>query len=228
MNLLKAGCVLFMLGMVLDSYAQLPTAAAIKKYKVKKVTRQDQGNLSEVGRTEWYYNSQGDDTATYNFGKRTNYKTIEYDEKSRIKTVKEFSDNGTERETTIFTYNPDGSFVSANTDKQYRMSITNHYNSKGLKVKTIIPDGSVHHYEYNAKSQLIRKYAEPKNGGLAFTVTFSYNAKGQMTEQLNIGDYPSKTSYEYNDKGLLKKSIISEGAGSEEPEIRVYLYEYSY
>lgn len=228
MKYLKIICLLFIVSLGKNLVAQKPSAAEIKKHKIKKITRQDQENKTATGRVEWYYNSQGDDTATYYYGKRTNYKTIEYDEKNRIKTVKEFSDAGAERETTIYTYKADGSFVSVNTDKQYGMSIRDEYNSKGLKISSVIPDGSVHRYEYNHKSQLVKKYAEPRNGGMEFTFTYRYNAKGQMTEEISTGDFPSKSKFEYNEKGLLKKSTISEGPDSEEPEIRVYLYEYRF
>lgn len=208
------------------AFAQKPTAAEIKKLKIKSITRQDQANKQEDGKTVWYYNANGDDTATYYFGKRSNYKTNEYDSKFRIIKTIEYTDAGIERETTVYTYQPDGSFTSVNKDKQYGMTITDVYNTKGLKIKSTIPDGTIHHYEYNAKSQLIKYYTEPKNGGLEFTSTYIYNAKGRMIRQLTSGEYPADNSYEYDANGLLTKATITDGGDSK--EVTVYLYTYGY
>ncbi|MBK8611329.1 MAG: hypothetical protein IPL84_15665 [Chitinophagaceae bacterium] len=208
--------------------AQLPTASEIKKLKIKKITRQNAENNTPAGKTEWYYNSNGDDTATYHYGNRYNTKTIEYDDRQRIKTETEFSDEGAERSTTVYTYNPDESFTAVNTDKQYKLKNTYVYDKKGREIANTIPDGSVRHSEYNAKGQLIKYYAEAKNGGIAINNTYTYNNKGKLVSQVNKGDYPSSTIYEYDAKGLLKKITITEGDETKGTEETVYLYEYGY
>lgn len=225
---MKFPFLIFMLCTGFNALAQKPTAAEIKKFKIKKITRQDEGNKTAEGRTEWYYNSNGDDTATYNYGARSTYKTIIYDAKQRIKTITQFSDTGAETEITEFTYKTDGSYTAVNKDKQYGMTYIDEYDVNGLKKQTTIPDGSVHHYVYNAKNQLVKLYSEPKNGGMEFTVVYTYNTKGNMITQVNKGEYSTNNTYEYDVKGLLKKATIKAGNDDEEKQVTVYVYSYAY
>ncbi len=220
--------ILVLIGISFNGIAQMPAATEIKKLKIKKITSQDQANSSAAGRTEWYYNNHGDDTATFRYGKRSNYKIIEYDTKQRIKTVKEFSDAGAERETTVYTYKPDGSFVSVNTDKQFGMKNTIIYDTKGREISHTIPDGSIWHSVYNSKGQLIKFYAEVKNGGMEINNLYTYNAKGQMVKEEKKGEYQAVNTFEYDAKGLLKKSINTTGSDSDDKRITVYQYSYEY
>lgn len=212
----------------LMSMAQMPTAVEIKKLKIKKIVSQNQNDSSAAGRTEWYYNSNGDDTATYYYGTKSNYKIIEYDNKQRIKTIKTFSSTGFETETTIYTYKPDGSSVAVNTDKLYRLTNTTVFDTKGRETSLTVPDGSIRRSVYNTKGQLIKYYTEPKSDGVRINNTYTYNNKGKLVSKVSKGDYPSNITYEYDDNGLLKKSTVITTADADEKEVSVYLYSYEY
>ena len=207
--------------------AQLPTADEIKNLKIKKISWAEQPS-GDNSRTESYYDANGNDTAQYAYGRKSYYKTIEYDSKQRISSVKQFSAEGEETENTIYTYKPDGSFITINKDKKYGLVNKEEYNKKGQKVSHTVPDGSIRLYEYNTKDQLVKLYSEPKNGGIKFTNTYNYNKAGKLVSQENTGEYPATYKYVYDDKGLLKKAIITTGNVAEGVVSTVYLYEYAY
>ena len=162
--------------------AQQPTASEIKKLKIKKISSSEQGSNSK---TELYYDANGNDTVQYAYGIKSYYKTIEYDAKQRINSIKQFSAEGEETESTVYTYNPDGSFTTLNKDKKYGLVNKEEYNKKGQIVSHTVPDGSIRHYEYNTKDQLIKLYSLPKNDGVKFTNTYTYNKAGKLISQEN-------------------------------------------
>ncbi|MGB4845547.1 MAG: hypothetical protein WBP16_13850 [Ferruginibacter sp.] len=194
---MKIYIILLMLGMGNAALAQEPVAAEIVKLKIKKITRQNQENNTVTGRTVWFYNEKGDDTAMYAYGKRIYYKLITYDAKQRMQTIEKFSDDGKKTETIKYSYKPDGSYTIENTDTQYGMKNTDIFDTKGLQLSRTIPDGSVYHYIYNNKKQLIKMYSEPKNGGLEFTNEYTYNSAGKLISKINKGEYASTSVYEY-------------------------------
>jgi YD repeat-containing protein len=208
--------------------AQQPTVTEIRKSKIKKVTQQTQGENNPGGKTEWFYNSNGDDTAMYISGRRYYYKTIEYDDRQRKKTVTEFAEDGKQRRKTLYTYNNDGSFSTESKDATYGFRTTEVYNGKGLIVSSKIPDGSVYQYEYNDKGQLLRLYSIPIKGDTKVDVAYTYNTLGKLVRQVNTGDSPYNSIFEYNGDGLLKKNTVIEGNDDGEKETTVYNYSYSY
>jgi YD repeat-containing protein len=220
----------FLLAMMLFSSvsAQEPTAAEIKKYKIKKITQSEQSSDGLSSNITWYYDQHGNDTARYNDAVRNTYKVIVYDSKQRIQTITHYSDKAAITETTIYTYKPDGSFTSRNTDTQFGLVNIENYNAKGLLTSLTIPDGSVHHFVYNNRGQLIKSYSVPRNGGTKFTRTYVYNAKGQMITERSVSNYPSTSTYEYGEKGLLTKTTIVSGGEGEEKTTTVFTYTYGY
>ncbi len=207
--------------------AQQPTAEEIKNLKIKKISLAEQQGFAD-SKTELYFDANGNDTAGYAFGIKSYSKTIEYDEKQRINAIKVFSAEGEETESTVYTYNPDGSFTTLNKDKKYGLVNKGEYNKKGQIVSHTVPDGSIKHYEYNANDQLIKLYSEPKNDGIKFTNTYTYNKAGKLISQEDTGDFPATSTYVYDDKGLLTKAIITTGNVTEGVVSTIYIYEYSF
>jgi YD repeat-containing protein len=203
--------------------AQQPTANEIRKLKIKKISWAEEGGSSK---TEIYYDANGNDTAQYAYGIKSYYKTIEYDAKQCINSIKQFSAEGEETENTIYTYKPDGSFTTVNKDKKYGLVNKETYNKKGQIVSHTVPDGSIRHYEYNTKEQLVKLYSEPKNDGVKFTNTYTYNKAGKLVSQQNTGEYPATYKYEYDNKGLLKKLTVKTGNEEEGVVKTVYICEY--
>ena len=209
--------------------AQLPEASEIKKHKIKSLT----ANYKYSGEpdsivTTYYYNENGDDTAYYDNGTRTYYKVIGYNRKLQPLTVTKFFPDGKEIDKTGFTYKPDGSFTSLNTDTQFGMKVTDIYDKKGRIISHTIPDGTVIKYVYNAKGQLTSSYSIPATGEKKVTTSYIYNAKGKMISSSTKGASNSKSIYEYDAKGLLKKKISTSVSESGEKHMSTVEYEYGY
>ena len=68
-----------------SSMAQLPSAADIKKNRIKSiiVTAEEEGT-AQSKTSEIFYNENGDDTASYESGLRSTYKEIEYNHKLQL------------------------------------------------------------------------------------------------------------------------------------------------
>ena len=220
---------LILLSAGLGLYAQLPAAPEIKEKKIKKITKKSKYENSDVvSVTEWYYNANGDDTATYDDGIRRSYKIILYDAKQRIHSIKQYSAGGNETDETIYTYKPDGSFKTVNTDKQFGLKNTSEYDTKGSQKNRTIPDGSIYQFVYNTKGQLIKQYSIPKNRGIKFSKAYTYNAAGKLTASENTGDYPFSSRYEYDAGGLLKKVANTSVGDDNKKEVSIEYYEYKY
>ena len=187
--------------------AQMPTAAEIKKMKIKKISTTTRENGENAATTTIiYYDAIGNDTARYTDGKRISYKIIKYDTKQRPETITSFSPEGKETEKTIFTYKPDGSYTSLNTDARFGMKNNYQYDKNGKLLQLTIPEGSVLKYVYNSKGLLTKLYSIPKGNGVKFTTTYTYNEKNKLIVSKSTGGNPVNNKYEYDSTGLLKKS----------------------
>jgi hypothetical protein len=210
--------------------AQELTAAEIKKLKIKKITvetiEKDE-HESKRSKTEYFYDTNGNDTAFYFEGTRNWSKLIEYDGKQRPATITRFSNDGTQTNKTVFTYNPDGSFIAVDNDTQYGFSTTDAFDKKGSQLTHSIPDGSMHKYMYNNKGQLTKIYAVAKKDAVQFSREYRYNSAGKLISTKNKGDYVFSTTYEYDQKGLLKKTT-TRYADDPKGEIIIKNYEYGY
>ncbi len=223
---------LFLCGSLLISnsiIAQGPNTAEIKKLKIKKmIVYYGEKGKEGTSVASTYYDTYGYDTASYNAGKRVSYNVIEYDAMQRPKTITAFSDKSEQKDKTVFTYNPDGSYMSVNIDARFGLKKTDVFDNKGLNITHTVPDGSVHKYVYNAKGQLLKVYSVPKNEGVKFTREYTYNAAGKLISSINKGDFPFSSTYEYDAKGLLKRVKSTTVNESNEKEISLKNYEYGY
>jgi len=208
--------------------AQAPEAAEIKNNKVKKITSHYKGqDGAETFVATYYYNENGDDTAYYEGDARKYYKTVGYNRKLQPLTIEKFFPSGTAMDKTTFTYKPDGSAISVNTDTQFGMKVTETYDKKGHRLSLSIPDGTVIKYVYNAKGQLTSSYSIPIKGEKKSTTTYTYDGKGKMVNSVNTPGN-AKTSYQYDKNGLLKKRIVTSTDESGEKKTTMVEYEYGY
>ena len=215
---------LLILGFSIATTAQLPTASEIAQQKIKKITRIYQENTKAS--ITWQYNNNGHETSMYAYGKRINYKQITYSDNNRIITLKQFLDNCTESNNSVYQYNEDGSYRIDDTGKQYGTKSNSSFNKKGQPVSSTVPDGSIYHYLYNEKGLLIKMFSEPKNGAIVFTNEYVYDTNGKLVTQTNTGQYTATIAYEYGSNGLLTKETITAGTTETGKEITVFLYEY--
>ena len=142
-----------------------------------------------------------------------------------LKSITAFSNKGEQTDKTILTYKPDGSFVAVNTDAQFGLKNTDVFDKKGSRLSHTVPDGSVHKYVYDAKGRLTKIFSIPRNGGVKFTRSYTYNTTGKVTAVKNTGDFAYSSTYEYDAKGLLKK--ITAISINESKEITIGNYENS-
>jgi hypothetical protein len=77
----------------------------------------------------------------------------------------------------------------------------------------ILTEGEVsqiHHFEYDNSKKLTREHTNSKDGTLLFTVDYSYNAKGQMTNVQRVdhmrGSRSEAFSYSYHEDGKLAEA----------------------
>lgn len=213
--------------LVNSAIAQQPGAVQIKAKKIKKITVTYSGD-SEITPVVYiyYYDQNGNDTSLYTSGTKYSYKTITYDNNGRKLTEEKFFASGAKMEKTIFTYKPDGSFTAVNSDAQFGMKVNEAYDKRGNLLSHTIPDGTIIKYTYNAKGQKTSMYSIPIKGEKKFTVTYSYGPDGRMISSSRKGDPNSKTVYEYDKNGLLKKETTTTETGKSEKH-KSYI-EYSY
>ncbi|HMC98838.1 MAG TPA: RHS repeat domain-containing protein [Ferruginibacter sp.] len=205
-------------------FAQFPTAAEIKKLKIKKITATTKDNASSDAATVLtYYDANGNDTAKYTNGVRSSYQKITYDAKQRPLTIAIYSGGDRQTETTTFTYKTDGSSTAVNADVQFGLKNNYVYDSKGRLTQLTIPDGTAIKYVYNGKGLLTKEYSVPRNDGVKFSTVYTYNAKNKLILSKRTGDYASSTRYEYDSKGLMNKMQSTNGEQSS-----VTTYEYGY
>ena len=212
-----------------EGIAQAPNAAEIKNNKIKKITsRHKVKGETDAFVASHFYNENGDDTAYYENDIRKYYLVVGYNRKLQPLTIAKFFPDGTAMDKTVFTYKPDGSSVSVNTDAQFGLKVTDTYDKKGHLMSETIPDGTVFKYVYNAKGQLTSTYSIPAQGDKKFTVSYSYNSKGKLIASTKKRDYSLKTVYEYDPKGLLKKQTLTSTGESGEKNMSTVEYEYGY
>jgi YD repeat-containing protein len=218
-------CGLFISFLVFAQYSP----QEIKKYKISKVIKISvNGDASETQKQEKLYDSYGNDTATYLDGQLYMRSVYEYNEKGQPAKRITYNFSGNENETALYEYNPDGTFIISNTDKQFEMTDFTYYDKQGRITKTVSPDKAEKIYSYNLKGQLIGIKSKPGNGGVLVNIQYTYNPKGQLIKEASIGEYKWTLTYTYNAKGLIAKTKnISIMDGVAEPgSVSSYEYEF--
>jgi YD repeat-containing protein len=221
--------VLFSLSASLSAFAQY-APQEIKKFRISKITKLSTTNGSEqTKKDEIWYDDKGNDTSESLDGEV--YKRVKYEYNTKKQAVKSTSyhADGTEIETAIYTYKPDGSYMIGNTDKSFGMTDYTYYNKAGKKTKSVSPDKTERAYSYDAKGRLLSIKSKPDDSGAVVTdIQYAYNAKGQITREVNKGDYKWTKTYTYDGKGLIAKcrnNSVTDGVA--DPEV-TSSYEYEF
>lgn len=205
-------------------------AQEIKKFKISKITRSSVTSGEDVIRkSEVLYDEKGNDTAEYNDGNLYRRTVYEYNSKGQVVKMTRYWADGKEIATAEYKYKPDGSYIIANTDKDFGMTDFTHCDKAGKITKTISPDRSERIYSYDTKGRLTKVKSKPSdNGGVVVDLQYTYNPKGQLIKQVNKGDYKWTASYIYDAKGMISKCVnanIMDGVA--EPEMTTS-YEYEF
>ena len=184
--------------------AQDPTTAETKAKKIKSKTV-TYGSGSDATKMVYYYDAAGYDTAYYYNGVRSSYKTIEYNTKGKPAKINIYNDDGTLKETSIYTYHTDGSSSAVNKDTRFGMSYNYKYDKNGNMLEFITPDGVTRKYTYDVKGRLIKTQCISEDVSERYIRTYTYNPKGQMLSSTTKGETTTKSYYEYGSNGLISK-----------------------
>lgn len=233
-------------------FAQQVTTADIKKHRIRKITETTAGQYGTTSRF-WIYDRKGydslqsnsDDTSTFYY----TFKKGKLAEKRVALSQKPDRDHV---DTYTYAYSADGSYTITYRDGAFGMKSYEWYDAKGRMTRSQSPDGNTTSYKYNAAGKLLSVVSDGKNNGIKVNHKYSYNskgllakkesntdgnksevnylydAKGRLVKETQKGGWEGEESetvstFEYNEKGLLKKIITQQG---EEVTTITYKYEY--
>jgi YD repeat-containing protein len=201
------------------------TAAEIKKWKISKMkVTTASGESTTI--TERYFDKQGSDTAVYINGNINTTVKFEYNQDGKVSKAITNKD-GQETESSVYNYQPDGSYKISNTDKAFGLTRYEWYDKKGRLIKSQSPDGNTTTYTYNSKGNLVSMQSDGKNSGVKINITVSYNSKGQRSSEVSAGEYKWTREHYYDAKGLLVKTVsTSQFDGEKSTSTSTYSYEF--
>jgi len=232
-----------------------PSKEKILKYKIKKATerRFDPGGDTAV--MYWYYDRKGNDSVEMIYKEEHRYEYT-WLRNGKINTKTLVKANG-KKDVYSYVYQPDGSYKETLTDGEFGMKSYDWYDKKGNVIKSQSPDGNTTTFRYDAKGNQISAVSDGKNQGTKINHRYSYNAKNQLIKsERNVDGNKSVTTYQYdakgnvikviskgewegektesvstnefNDKGLVTKTIMKSKNGSTEGEGATIIYEFEY
>lgn len=234
-----------------------PSAENVKKHKIRKAIerRIDDGGTEE---NYWIYDKKGNDTVRSMFGKTVFIKNTFKKGKLSEKILLSAGVNGAAaNDVYTYEYAADGSYKVTYKDGSFGMKSYDWYDKKDNILKSQSPDGNTTTFKYNAKGKLLTVASDGKNDGVKISRKYYYNAKGQMTKVEDSMDGTNTvTTYEYDDKGRVIKSlqkggwqgenttvesvfqynvkglkskiVMTTNTGEGEPSVMTYEYEYEY
>lgn len=217
--------VLFFVVFSIVSFAQL-TPSFIAKNKIAVITEKEFNKGSDTTITSTYYDEFGYDTAVYVNGMKAGSTAYKRNAGGKIEKHTHFNAAGNEMYKAKYTYKPDGSYVIENEDKEFGMKDYKWYDKKRSIIKSQSPDGNTITYTYNTKGQQISYKSNGVNDGVIVKVTNTYNPKGQLVKTNSTGDYRYTYTYQYDSKGLLKKTLHTtpEGSGTLTTSLFTYTF----
>lgn len=214
-------CLLFSISV----FAQY-TPQEIKKYKISKIIKQSYNtDSSESQKIETLHDRNGNDTAIFMDGQLYKHSVFEYNSKGQTIKIVTSKQDGSEMETAIYTYKPDGSYTISNTDKTYGMTNYTYYDKTGKITKTKSPDGAERIYTYDAAGKLLKIKSKPGGDGILTDLQYTYNSKGQCVKEVNNGEFKWTTTYTYDTKGLINKAVM---LNPDDGTKSYYSYEYEF
>jgi hypothetical protein len=227
----------------------------ITKYHIYKVTENTfiDDSLSET--TTTYYDKQGN-VFKETWGRLE--KNIENTyENNRLKKVVYYEFNGKEEQTIEYLYNPDGSYMTISTEKNFGLKNYEWYGTNGDIIKSFPLNGDTVFYKYNKQGKLESILSDANKKKTKIIMKCSYDTKGRLIKvQMQSDNFKgteeheydvkgkliktshrtivfgntnlSVTTYKYNEKGLLAKEITMESAERAKTTTTIILYEYEF
>lgn len=231
-----------------------PSLQDIKKYKIKMASEK-RTTGDDVHLTVRWYGVLGNDSVRVDGLQTFTAKNI-IKGKRLIQTIW-YDSSGQAGDQYDYEYKPDGSYKVTYTDPGFKLKSYEWYNAKDVIQKYQSPDGNTTTYKYDAKGKLISQISDGKNQGSKINNTFTYNAKGQLIKEVDRFDKNISTSlyeydkagymirssqkgvwegekseyisvFEYNEKGLVKKYMVTSKIESDPDTSEITTYEYQY
>jgi YD repeat-containing protein len=232
-----------------------PSKEKILKYKIKKALERRFDPGGDTAEMYWYYDRKGLDSVEMIFKEQHKYEYT-WLRNGKINTKTLVKANG-KKDVYSYTYQPDGSYKETMTDGDFGMKSYEWFDKKGNLIKSQSPDGNSTTFKYDAKGNQVSAVSDGKNNGTKINHKYSYNAKNQLIKsERNVDGNKSITTYQYdakgnaikvvskgdwegektesistnefNDKGLVVKTIMKSKNGSTEGEGATIKYEFEY
>jgi len=181
------------------------SAEEVKKHHIYKIIEKFFEGKSLEEKTVSYFDRHGN-IFKETSGNVTEITTCQYEyENERLKKVINYDFSGKEEHTTEYFYNPDGSYMTITTEKNFGAKNYFWFKANGDVVKAF--GGDTLFYKYNELGKL-EEIKTDSNGEVRFYTKFSYNPKGQLVKVESPKDEFNNTAenYQYNSKGKLIKA----------------------
>ena len=183
------------------SEAQI-SSEEIKKHHIYKIIEKDFEGKTLEEKTASYFDRNGK-VLKNTAGRVTEIITTEYEyENERLKKAINYEFE----HTTEYFYNPDGSYMTITTEKNFGAKNYFWFNAKGDVIKAF--GGDTLFYKYNELGKL-EEIKTDSAGQVKFHTKFIYNPKGQLMKVESPKDELNNTTedYEYDLNGKLSKTI---------------------
>jgi hypothetical protein len=211
------------------SFAQ-HTPEEIKKHKIGSCTETETtGNGISPSIYKTYYDRSGNDTAFYAGDLKIYHRVYNSDEKGKIISVLHYDKNGIEVEKSVYSYEPDSSYMVASKHKSFDVLVYKWFDKKGRLLKEQRDDESKLFYDYNAKGQLIQVMTMlgPGGKGDIEQLKYTYNKMGQRIKEVSLGAFRWTKTFTYDAKELLIKSVtVATDEGLTTTRTVTYAYEF--
>jgi hypothetical protein len=253
---MKAYALFVMVLLTLSAWAQ-PSAEEIKKFRILKAVKTE-GREGDTSTSFWYYDMYGRDSIQFIYGDTSQIDHTMKNGRLVRKTVTKPAMNGSTRvDVYDYEYDKNGDYKETNTDASFGMKSYVWFHRTGKKLKSQSPDGNTITYNYGPKDRLISVVSDGKNDGVKVNNRYSYDSKGllKMVEYESDGNkssinykYDAKgriltaiskggwdggnneavSSYEYNEKNLVKRIKVDKKTTEGPPETYLIEYQYEY
>jgi len=203
----------------------------IKKFKIAKITIKSTATPNE--NHEYYFDNNGNDTASYIGGILFYFRKYEIDKQGKIIEWVQSDSNRIAKLKATYSYKNDGSYTISITHPTYKQITLNtvNYTQTGKIQNEIFMDGGQLIYKYDSQGKLLEISSKPgSDGDDQFTAAYTYNSNNTLISIKTIyhtDKYETLEKFYYNDKGILVKSETGVSYQSKK-EKKSYTITYSY